>query len=171
MKIIASQNNIILATHTDDQLVEHLYPGSIVYFLTDGYRKTDGDSLTVGDSLVNELDIETAKTIRRRFMDDHMDSVRKLGFVCTNEIHIQCQEKDLFRWGQALDIITLANLDSITVRDINDDNHAVAVADFQTMMIKLGVYIQTLLGTAWAKKDMINACSTVPDVFAVTWED
>jgi len=39
------------------------------------------------------------------------------------------------------------------------------------MMIKLGVYIQTLLGTAWAKKDMINACSTVPDVFAVTWED
>jgi len=160
MQLVITSNNFVLATHTEDQVIAHLYPNTKIYHVFD----TQVMPLT---SLL-DLDLTILKTMQRRYIEDQFNEVRKAGYTCSNDMKLQCEEKDLFRWGQAKDIIELANLTEILVRDYDNNDTLVSVEDFNTMMIEIGVYTQSLLAAVWAKKNLVDAATTREQVLSIT---
>lgn len=169
MKIIV-KNNIVQATHGDDQAVESLYPGTKALIIPDVFRKTDGNRITVGDNLLECLDLTTARTMMRKHIESGMTHALESGFVCSNGIKIQCAEIDMIRWMQAKSLIDLAGLSDINIRDYDNVIRSVLASDFSVMMQDAGLYIQGLLANAWYLKDGINSSlATISDVLNAQW--
>lgn len=162
MKIIVL-NDAILATHSDNQDVESLYPqGSISYILPEGYRK-----FTPIDKLSDNVDLQTAKNIHRKHLETQFAKVRSNGFTGSSGIKIQCEEADVTRLVNAKSMALMGGALTITVRDYNNTQHILPMADFDTLIGELGYYMAGLLHTLWIRKDAIDKADNVNDVFAI----
>lgn len=153
------KNNIVFAIHTNDQEVAHLYPDTKKYWC-------DNIKIYPNDSLL-ELDLNVLKDMQRKYLEEQFDLIRDLGCLCSNNIKLQCAEKDISRWGQAKDLIDLTSLTEIEVRDFDNNNRVVSVEVFNTMMIEVVVYMQSLLSSLWEKKDLVTSATTQQDVLSV----
>lgn len=154
MKVFV-ENNIVFATHADNQEVDSLYPGKTMYIVPDDFRKEDGDVLVHGDSFNTALPSAVLNATLRKQIDLELEATRKLGFTCTNGIKIQCAEIDVIRWMQAKSLMDLAGLTEVTIRDYDNVNHTVSAQVYNGMVTELGAYLQGLLATAWGRKDAL----------------
>ncbi len=77
--------------------------------------------------------------------------------------------EDIGKLKDGYDLAVTAGVTDMVVRDFNNNNHTLALADVNTILLELGSNYQTQLNKLWGYKDSINIAATITEVEAVQW--
>jgi hypothetical protein len=83
--------------------------------------------------------------------------VQAAGFTCTNNIKLQVMEQDLARWTQLMVGLTAFAPPTVTIRDYDNINHTITLAEATQMLMEVFAWGQWFLADTWTKKDAITS--------------
>lgn len=82
-------------------------------------------------------------------------TTQNAGYVCSNGIKLQVRDDDLLRWTQLMTGLIAFQPANVVIRDYDNINHILTLAEATQMLAEVFVWGQTFLQDTWAKKDLL----------------
>ena len=120
--------------------------------------------------LFNQELLEKVKQSKKQEATDLFNFALQSGFTCpTSGIEMDAKLDDIDKLQKGYDLEVKLSSSEMVVRDKNNVNHTIALADVDTMLVELGINYKNLLGRLWSLKDVVDKATTVEEVKGIVW--
>lgn len=105
-------------------------------------------------------DEELLADANKKYAASNKDSVLAKGFQTSLGFKIDCMPSNVIDFSQTLSLISLLpDLTEVEVRDYNNVNHTITVAEYKQMCIELGMYVTANRQGYWSEVDSFGLTS------------
>jgi hypothetical protein len=122
------------------------------------------------EAKIKELELGLAKQSKKQEVINSFSNTLLQGYMCpTSGIEMDAKLDDIDKLQKGYDLEVKLSSSEMVVRDKNNVNHTIALADVDTMLVELGINYKNLLGRLRSLKDVVDKATTVEEVKGIVW--
>lgn len=156
-----------------DTTINSIIPDDAIDITEEQWQEfIDNTNQKVWDDVNNEVvdkpfSLESYRASKLSEIEQSFSNSLANGYECFNGIKMQALLADIQTFDGGVRLSENLAQTNMMVRDFNNKNHQVSVADAKTMVNELGANYQKLLQNYWAKKDAAVSAATKEELDGV----
>ncbi len=123
------------------------------------------DDVVLISNEVIDIPLEDLKEAKNLEIKNTLIEIKSEGFVCSNEIKVDCRDSDRFNWDFAFRNDNLKT----TVKDFNNELHQTTIEEFDIMYGELMQHYIKLNNDKWKLNELVRIVETANELEEIFW--
>lgn len=127
------------------------------------------NNIVIKKYISNNISLEDYKEQKKNYIKNKLNEDLENGFISTNSIKLDCNEKSVTSWANAITVLELNGHNNVNIRDYDNNIINITYEDFKILGLELGNYYMSLFNKKWTLQYEIDNKTSYEEVFSVEW--
>lgn len=123
----------------------------------------------IGTYEVLEIPLEEFKQTKLLEIKQTHEQILTEGFISTTGIKIDCEDKNLNDFSNALSLLNLSDANGLAIVDFVNNTINLSKVEYESLLLELGQYVTKLLFDKQILRGLVNNCLSHIEVNDIYW--